>query len=124
MTEKTKKILIIEDEKPVARALNLKLNNNGFNAVMAFDGEEAFELLKKENFDLIICDLVMPRMNGFEVLKNLKKEKNKTPVIILTNLGQEDDEERTKALGAKDFFVKSNTPIEDIVKWIKKFLKN
>jgi len=123
MPTKPKKILIIEDEKPMARALELKLTYEGFEATTAFNGESAIETLEKEIFDLIICDLVMPKVNGFKVLETLKEKKVKTPVMVLTNLSQEDDEKRVKSLGAKEFFIKSNTPIANIVGWITQFLK-
>ena len=117
-----KKILIMEDEKPMARALELKLTNAGFAAARAGDGIEGMELLEKEHFSLILLDLVMPRMDGFAVLKALAEKGISTPVIILSNLGQEDDEKRAKALGAKDFFIKSNTPIATIVEKVSRFL--
>src|SRR3989339_1170042 len=115
MPTKPKKILIIEDEKPVARALELKLTHEGFEATITFNGESALETLEKETFDLIVCDLVMPKMDGFKVLETLKEKKIKTPVIVLTNLSQEDDEKRAKSLGALEFFIKSDTPIATIV---------
>jgi len=123
MPTKPKKILIIEDEKPMARALELKLTHEGFEATITLNGESALETLEKETFDLIVCDLVMPKMDGFKVLETLKEKKIKTPVIVLTNLSQEDDEKRAKSLGAKEFFIKSNTPIANIVLWIRQFLK-
>ena len=123
MPTKPKKILIIEDEKPMARALELKLTHEGFEATITLNGESALETLEKETFDLIVCDLVMPKMDGFKVLETLKEKKIKTPVIVLTNLSQEDDEKRDKSLGAKEFFIKSNTPIANIVERIRQFLK-
>ena len=123
MPTKPKKILIIEDEKPMARALELKLTHEGFEATIAFNGESALEMLEKETFDLIVCDLVMPKMDGFKVLETLKEKKVQTPVMVLTNLSQEDDEKRARSLGAKEFFIKSNTPIANIVERIRQFLK-
>lgn len=122
MTTVKKKILIIEDEKPMARALELKLSHEGFEATSAFNGESGLELLDKETFDLILCDLVMPKVDGFKVLEALKEKKKKIPVMVLTDLSQEDDEKRAKALGAKEFFIKSNTPIASIVEKVAQFL--
>ncbi len=119
---KTKKILIIEDEKPMARALELKLKGSGFDAQAVFNGEEALVVIKKEKFDLIILDLVMPNMDGFTLLKKLKENKNKIPLIVASNLSQEEDFKRAKSLGAKDYFVKSETPISGVVDHIKKVL--
>jgi two-component system cell cycle response regulator CtrA len=118
-----KKILIIEDEKTLARALELKLTYSGFEVKAVFNGEEGITLLKKEVFDLILLDLIMPKMDGFTVLAKLKIKKIKTPVMILTNLSQENDVKRTKEFGVKDFLIKSNTPIVTIVERVVKLLK-
>ena len=117
-----KKILIVEDEKPMARALELKLNKSGFEAKALFNGEEALKILETEKFDLILLDLVMPKVDGFAVLTALKEREIETPIIVTSNLSQEEDFKRAKELGAKDYFVKSDTPIADIVEHIKKFL--
>ncbi len=110
-----KKILIIEDEKTLARALELKLTSSGFGVVTVLNGEEGITLLKKESFDLILLDLIMPKMDGFAVLEILKTKKIKTPVLVLSNLSQQNDVKRTKEFGVKEFFIKSNTPIAVIV---------
>lgn len=117
-----KKILVIEDEKPLARALELKLVHEGFEVNTALNGELALEYLKKEKFSLIICDLILPKIDGFEILKFINSNKIKTPVIILTNLSQAEDEKRVLDLGASNFFIKSNTPIAKIVEHIKKMI--
>ena len=122
MNQKTqKRILIIEDEKPMARALELKLTHAGFSAQSVGNGEEGLALLEKENFDLVLLDLVMPKLDGFGVLEEMQKKGIKTPVMVQSNLAQEEDEKRVKALGAKEFFIKSNTPIAEIVEHIKNF---
>lgn len=122
METKKKKILIIEDEKSIAHALELKLTHVGFKVTCAKNGEEGILLLEKETFRLVLLDLIMPRLDGFKVLEILKEKKIKTPVAILTNLGQAEDEKRARELGAMEFFIKSNTPIAKIVEWIKKKL--
>lgn len=111
----------MEDEKPMARALELKLTHAGFDAIAVFDGEAGMALLEKEEFGLIILDLVMPKMDGFSVLQALKDKKIDIPVIVSSNLSQPDDETRARDLGAKDFFIKSNTPIASIVEHVQKF---
>jgi DNA-binding response OmpR family regulator len=116
-------ILIIEDEKPLARALELNLKDAGYTAKVVFNGSDGIDLLEKETFDLILCDLIMPKMDGFTVLAILKEMKIKTPIIVLSNLSQKDDEKYAKAFGAKDFFIKSNTSIEVIVQKIKEILQ-
>ncbi|EKD43862.1 MAG: Response regulator receiver protein [uncultured bacterium] len=123
MATALKRVLVVEDEKPMAHALELKLKKSGFDAKAVFDGEEALDTLKKEKFDLVLLDLILPKMDGFNVLQNLKTLGNKTPVIVSSNLGQEDDLERAKTLGAKGYFVKSNTTITEVILQIKKILK-
>lgn len=118
-----KKILIIEDERTLARALELKLTHTGFKAKVVYNGEDAVELFKKESFDLILLDLIMPKMDGFMVLALLKVKKIKTPVIVLSNLSQQNDMKRTKEFGAKEFFIKSNTPIATIIERVIELLK-
>lgn len=117
-----KKILIAEDEKPMARALQLKLKSEGYDAVIAPNGSKALDFLKKEKFDLMLLDLMMPTVDGFEVLEELKKKKIKIPVLVSTNLGQEEDQKRAKDLGAKEYFVKADTPINEVVAKVKSAL--
>lgn len=116
-----KKILIAEDEKSYSRALVLKLQNAGFKAESVNNGEEALDSIKKGSFDLLLCDLVMPKMNGFQVLEEIKKQGLKIPVIGLSNLSQADDEEKMRGAGAVDFLSKSNTPIVDVIKRVENF---
>jgi DNA-binding response OmpR family regulator len=122
-TKNTKRLLLAEDERAIARALQLKLSISGFEVELASNGEDALSLLKEKKFDLLLLDIMMPKMDGFTVMEEMKKSKNKTPVIILSNLSQEDDAKRAKDLGAVDFFIKSNTPLSEIVGKINKFLK-
>ncbi len=123
MTTELKKILIMEDEKPMARALELKLNHSGFLAMSVNDGQAGLDLIAKENFSLIILDLMMPKLDGFGVLQALQANKNQIPVLVVSNLSQEEDEKKVKALGAREFFIKSNTPITTLVDHIQSILK-
>lgn len=116
------KILIAEDERSIAKALQIKLSLSGFEVEIAVNGEEALKLLKETKFDLLLLDIMMPKMDGFSVMEEMKKNKIKTPIIILSNLSQEEDAERAKKLGAVDFFIKSNTPLADILGKVNKFL--
>jgi DNA-binding response OmpR family regulator len=118
-----KKILIIEDEKTLAKALELKLTHSGFDVKTVFNGEDGIEEIEKNSFDLILLDLIMPRMDGFTVLEKLRAKGSITPVIVLSNLSQEDDIKRSRQFGAVDFFIKSNTPIVIIVERVIKILK-
>src|SRR3990167_6349810 len=86
-----KKILVADDEKSLARALELKLSDAGFKIVSVDNGIKAMQILEKENFDLIVLDLIMPDMDGYEVMEKLKVMHNQTPIIALSNLSQEED---------------------------------
>lgn len=121
MKETTKKkILILEDEKPLAHALELKLTHEGFDVVTTDNGELGISILEKEKFDLVLSDLIMPGVDGFGLLDAIKNKKLKVPVIVMTNLNQEEDKKRAFDLGAVDFFVKSNSTLSEIVEGVKK----
>jgi len=119
---KQKTVLIAEDEKPMAKALQLKLSHSGFLATIASNGEEAMNLIIKEKFDIILLDIMMPKRDGFSIMTEMKAKKIKTPVVVLSNLSQEDDAKKAKELGAIAFFIKSNTPLLGIIENIKKIL--
>ena len=118
-----KRILIIEDEKPLSHALKLKLTHEGYDVMIAENGEEGIKMASEETFDLILIDIIMPKMDGFTVLAKLKEEGGTSNVIVLSNLGQKEDIEKAKELGVNDYMVKSNTPISRIVDAINAFLK-
>jgi DNA-binding response OmpR family regulator len=117
-----KKILVAEDEKPIAKAMELKLKNSGFLPTIAFDGEQALKILETEKFDIVVVDLMMPKVDGFGVLTGMKEKGINIPVIVSSNLSQKEDFEKAKELGAVDYFVKSNTPITDLVENIRKII--
>lgn len=123
MTEKKKKILIGEDEKAIAKAMELKLNFSGFDAKAVFDGQAILDEMDKEHYDLVLLDIIMPKVDGFGVLEALQKKGNKVPIIMLSNLSQEEDEKKARSLGAAGYFIKSNTPLSQIVEHIKNSLK-
>ena len=114
-----KRILVVEDEKPLSHALKLKLSHEGYDITIAGDGEEGLQLAAAEKFDLILIDIIMPKMDGFTMLSRLKESGNPTTIIVLSNLGQQEDIEKAKALGVTDYMVKSNTPISRIVEAVK-----
>lgn len=115
-----KKVLIVEDERPLAHALELKFSHEGYETVIATDGAEALKIANATKFSAILLDLIMPNLDGFTFMEQLKK---KSPIIVLSNLGQDEDKERAKELGAIGYFVKSNTPITDIIKAVKSTTK-
>lgn len=114
-----KKILIIEDEKPLARALEIKLTHEGFEVFRLANGEGFSSMIKGNNFSLIIADLIMPVYDGFTILETMKEHKIKIPIFILTNLSQKEDEKKVMELGATKFFVKAETSLSKIVDYIK-----
>ncbi len=120
MATNKKKILVVEDERALGRAIQLKLQSVGLDVAMATDGEEAWRKIKEEKPHLVLLDLILPRLDGFDLLQRMKKEGIRTPIFVISNLSQEQDINRAKKLGAKEYFVKSNTPIAAIVKEIEK----
>jgi DNA-binding response OmpR family regulator len=116
------RILIVDDEKPLARALELKLTHEGMDAKAVYNGGDAIKALKSEHYNLVLLDLVMPQEDGFMVLQEIKDLNLKTSVIVSSNLSQEEDISRAKSLGAVDYFVKSDTTLADIVEKIKGYL--
>ncbi len=118
-----KRILIAEDENSIARALELKLTKLGYQVNIAINGEEAVKKMTEEPFDLLLLDLIMPRLDGFGVLERMKEQRITTPVLVSSNLGQAEDIKRATALGATDYIIKSNTPISEIVARVQKIIK-
>ena len=119
MADSQKHVLIVEDEKPLAHALELKLQNVGWQTTVARDGKQAVDLIKDTQYDVMLMDLMMPEMDGFQVLTELKGKPHRPPVIfVLSNLNQPEDEQRVMDLGAQKFLVKANTPLATIVDMI------
>lgn len=115
----TIKILIAEDEKPLAHAMEMKLKSAGYDVVVAANGQAAKEQLSAGGFNLVLLDLVMPVSDGFSVLGEMQKNGDKTPVLVMSNLSQDEDEKRATQLGAKGFLIKSNNSLSEIVKKVQ-----
>ncbi len=120
-----KKILIIEDEPTLQRALTEYLAEDGFLIVGAMDGEKGLELALAEKPDLILLDIILPKKDGYEVLDAIKKDEKtkKIPVILLTNLESAEDIQKAFEKGATTYLVKANYKLEDISTKIKETLK-
>lgn len=118
------KILIADDEKPLAKALSLKLERSGFEVDIVHNGKDALTKLKKTKYDILLLDLIMPEVDGFGVLEELKKGKEIPTVCILSNLGQREDIERTKDFPISFYLVKSNTTLSEIVNLINEKFGN
>jgi len=120
------KIVIVEDEEALLKALQEKFIRNGLEPHIARDGVEAIEVIKKTLPDIIALDLLIPKKNGFKVLEEIKANPNlkDIPVIVLSNLGQDEDIKQAFKLGAEDYLVKSQHPINEIVEKFKTRLLN
>ncbi len=119
------KIVLVEDDKFLMELMAKKLTAEGFETVLASDGEEGMKKIREQKPDLVLLDLILPGMGGFEVLEELKND-NKIaaiPVVILSNLGQKDDIEKGFRLGAEDFLVKAYYTPGEIVEKIRAVLK-
>ena len=119
------KVLIVEDDVMLNKIYQTKLGIVGYKVFAAYDGEEGIKKMEESLPNIVLLDLMLPKKNGFEVLEIVKQniKLNHIPVIILSNLGQGDDIERGKALGADDFLVKSNVKLEMVLEKIEQVLQ-
>lgn len=120
-----KTILVIEDDKFLRGLICQKLIKEGYKISEAVDGEEGIKKIKDEKPDLVLLDLILPGIDGFEILSRAKEDPSlaEIPVIILSNLGQKEDVERGMKLGAVDYLIKAHFTPGEIIDKIKKFLK-
>jgi len=118
------KILLIEDEELIIRLLSKKLAAIGYDVSLAMDGREGLEKIKQIVPDLVLLDIVMPRMGGFEVMAEMKKDEKIAgiPVIIISNSGQPLELERAKDLGAVDWLVKTEFDPKEVAEKIQKYI--
>ena len=119
------KILIVEDDKFLRELIAQKLVREGYEISEAGDGEEGIKKIKDEKPDLVLLDLILPGIDGFEILSRMKENSSlsRIPVIILSNLGQKDDVERGLKLGAIDYLIKAHFTPGEIIEKIKNALK-
>jgi CheY-like chemotaxis protein len=112
-----RRVLLAEDDRFLRRAAEASLRRHGLEVLTAADGEEALRIARAEPLDLILLDVMMPKLDGFEVLSALKQDDATAhiPVLVLSNLGQERDVAQAKALGALAFLVKANLSLQDLV---------
>lgn len=125
MSEDKKNILLVEDEPLLSNLLKQRLEKEGLNVILAQDGEEALKILKTVKPNLILLDIILPKISGFELMEILKTDPQfeKAPIIIISNLGQESDVLKGQSLGAIEYFVKAQVSIEELVEQVKRFLK-
>ncbi len=124
--EKTKKILLVEDDAGFRGAITDNFKDTEFDMIIAVDGEEGLAKVRQEQPDLVLLDILLPKMDGIEVATKLKEEGIKVPIIYLTNV--KDDERISEAMfisgGDMDYVVKTDVRVEDIIERIRKRLKN
>ena len=120
-----KKILIVEDDKFLRELIVRKLTNEGYQVSEATDGESGVKAIKAEKPDLVLLDLILPGIDGFEALTRIRQDQETAgiPVIILSNLGQKEDIERGLKLGATDYLIKAHFAPGEIVEKITAILK-
>ncbi len=122
---KKAKVLVVDDDPLIMRMYEYRLKHDGYEVFLAFDGEGAIMKAKKEKPGIILLDLMMPKMNGVETLKFLKKESDtrNIPVIILTNLGDDPAYiDLTKEMGADDYLVKADTSLKELTARVESIL--
>lgn len=124
-TKQTQRILLVEDDSFLSNIYQTKFTKEGYQVSVAGDGEEALKVVKIKKPDIILLDVLLPKLDGFAVLEKLKKdtETKDIPVILLTNLGQRDDVDRGLQLGAADYLIKAHFKPSETVEKVKKVLE-
>lgn len=119
-------ILLIEDDPPMVRMYSTKLKTENFEVEVAYDGEEGLKKIKEQKIDLVLLDLMIPKLGGMELLEKVRADEKlkKIPVVILSNLSQEQDIQRAKELGVKDFLIKSNYTPSQVVEIVKSYFQS
>jgi len=119
-----KRVLVVEDEVLQREALMDKFQRSGFVVSAANDGEEAIQLLHEgdNGYDVVILDLILPKMDGYTVLENMQQNHIEVPVVVLSALGQQEEKARAEAFGIKAYFVKTDTTLEEVIGFVKGLL--
>lgn len=119
------KILLVEDDDFLRGICEHKLKKEGFDVFISADGLDALKQVQEKDFHLVLLDVILPNMNGFEILENIKKDpaKSSMPVIMLTNMGQESEIKKGFDLGAEDYIIKAHFSVEEIIEKIREIIK-
>ena len=121
-----KRILIIEDEEILLNLIKKKLIDNGYEVLTAMNGKDGFDLIKQENPDLVLLDVIMPILDGFEVMESMNKTSDfnlkNIPVIIISNSGQPIEIDRAIKMGVKDYLIKTTFDPTEILKKVNKHI--
>lgn len=118
------KILIVEDDSFLLEMLAKESKKAGFDINISTDGEDALEKIKSGGFDLVLLDLVLPKLHGFELLEKVKDDENTPPIIVVSNLYDKKSIDKAKSLGAKDYIIKAQSTPENIIKKVETYLAN
>ena len=122
--QNSKRILLVEDEMTHLRVMQSKLEKEGYIVIVATDGEMGLQKIETESPDIILLDILLPKLDGFDVLTKMKERGITTPVIVVSNSGQPVEIDKALALGAKDYLVKAEFNPQDVVEKVASFLKN
>lgn len=125
MSEDKKIVLIVEDDEFLRSLTAKRLEKESLGVMIAVDGENAMNVLSENRPDIILLDLLLPGLNGFEVLEKVRQDDNlkDVPIIVFSNLGQKEDLEKAKSLGANDYLIKANFTLDDVIAKIKNYIK-
>lgn len=118
----TKRILLVEDEPLIINAYTQWLTREGYIIETAHDGKDGLQKAKGGSFDLILLDLILPKLDGFEFLERYRHHDAPSPVVVLSNLGQESDIARARELGAVDYLVKANHSLDSLGEKLQTYL--
>ena len=121
----SKKVLIVEDDKMIATMYETKLKQDDIDVIIADNGSQGLDLAVREKPDLVLLDVILPQMDGFTVLQELRLNPNtkETPIIMLTNLGTSEDQEKGKQMGATDYWVKAQMTPAQVSEKVNELLK-
>jgi len=117
-----KKIVIIEDELILAEALKERLSNTGYDVFVAYNGEDGLERIRKNIPDLLILDILLPGINGYDVMRKLKESDIKVPILVVSNSGQPVEIEKSQEMGVRDFIVKVDFSLDDVEKKVRSII--
>ncbi len=118
----TKKIILVEDEEIILNLLQRKLTLEGYDVLIAKDGEDGLKKMREEKPDLVLLDIIMPKKGGFEVMEEMQKDNTlkEIPIIVISNSGQPVEIDRAQKLGAKDWLIKTEFDPQEVIEKVKK----
>ena len=116
--KQNKHLLIVEDEKPISRVLQMKLEQKGFATTVARNGKKAVQEFEDNDIDGVLLDLILPEQDGFETLKQIRERDKNVKILVLSNLGQPEDQERVAEYNIEGYYVKADVSLHTLVEKI------